>query len=146
MTLLDASGAAPAQAGQRAEKVGVRIETIRADAVGWQPAGAAYDLVIVANLHPGTGALVLTAAAGALFVGGHLFAVGHDLADLGRHGPPDPERLLSIGRLSRALPAAVSVGKLELRTRRAGRPAGPDVDDADDADIAVFARAIKRAA
>ncbi len=144
MTLLDASGVALVQAGQRAEKAGVRIETVQADVVGWQPAGAIYDLVVVANLHPGTDALalVLSAAAGALVADGHLFVVGHDLVNLGRHGPPDPERLLSVDRLSRALPATVSVEKLELRTRRTGPSAEPDEDDAD---VAVLAWASKRA-
>ncbi len=143
MTLLDASRVALAQADARAQEAGVRIQTILGDVVGWEPAGRSYDLVVVANLHPGIEALtrVLATAANALVVGGQLFVVGHDLANLGRHGPPDPERLLSIERLSQPLPPTVSVETLELRDRGIDHVIAPGTHSPD---VAVLARATKR--
>ena len=55
----------------------------------WQPTSAAYDLVVV----------------------------GHDLTNLGRYGPPDSSQLLSIERLSEAMPPGVAIEKLERRFR-----------------------------
>jgi 4-carboxymuconolactone decarboxylase len=150
MTLLDASRVALAQAEERAKEAGVHIETVHEDVLGWRPAGPTYDLVIVANLHPGVEALgkVLAAAADALVAGGHLFVVGHDITSLGHHGPPDPDRLLSVERLSRALPRSVSVETLGLRARGADHAPAPDLPaaDANRPDVAVLAWATKRAA
>lgn len=142
MTLLDASQVALAQAARRAEEIGVRVDTVHADVIGWEPTAAAYDLVVVANLHPGTEALtaVLAAAAAGVAPGGHLFVVGHDLENLGRHGPPDPERLLSTERLSRALPPTVSVELLQRRIRTSGHAGEPDPSAHD---VAVLAWATK---
>lgn len=119
MTLLDASGIALAQAEERAAADGLRIHTLHGDVLEWQPAVPSYDLVIVANLHPGMRELtqVLAAAAEALVAGGHLFVIGHDVTALGHHGPPDPDRLLTVDRLSQALPATLSVDVLERRQR-----------------------------
>ena len=119
MTLLDASEVALAQAAARAEETGTSIETVHGDVFEWQPTSASYDPVVVANLHPGHEALsqLLTSAADALVVGGHLFVLGHDFTTLGRHGPPDPDRLLIVEHLSQALPATVSVEVLDLRRR-----------------------------
>ena len=143
MTLLDASRVALTQAEAHAKEAGVRIETVHGDVLGWQPTSASYDLVPVANLHPGTEALskVLAAAADALIVGGHLFVVGHDVTNLGRHGPPDPDRLLSLGRLSEALPATVSIEVLDLRHRD---PDHGTAADPESPDVAVLAWAIRR--
>jgi len=141
MTLLDASQVALDQATAQADERRVTIETVHEDAVGWRPQPGRYDLVVVANLHPGTEALggVLDAASDALADGGHLFVVGHDLESLGRHGPPDPDRLLSIERLSAAMPAQLSVLQLERRVRGADHGA---VDD-EQRDVVVFAWATK---
>jgi len=150
MTLLDSSGVALAQAEERAKEAGVPIKTVHEDVLGWRPAGPIYDLVVVANLHPGVDALgkVLAAAADALVAGGHLFVVGHDITSLGHHGPPDPDRLLSVERLSRALPRSVSVETLGLRARGADHAPAPDLPaaDANRPDVAVLAWATKRAA
>lgn len=142
MTLLDASGVALAQAQARAEQAGVRIEALQRDVAGWRPEGPSYDLAIVANLHPGPEVLaqVLAAAADALVDGGHLFVVGHDVTNLGRHGPPDPERLLSVERLSRALPPTVRVEVLDRRSRHPDHSAAPD---GEAPDVAVFAWATR---
>jgi len=143
MTLLDASGVALAQAQARAEQAGVHIEAVHGDVLAWRPKGPSYDLAIVANLHPGPEALaqVLASAADALVDGGHLFVVGHDITNLGRHGPPDPDRLLSVERLSEALPPTVCVEVLDRRSREADHPTSPD-DEAPD--LAVFAWATRR--
>ncbi|HVB27452.1 MAG TPA: methyltransferase domain-containing protein [Mycobacteriales bacterium] len=144
VTAADASQVALAQASQRAEALGVRLETVHVDVTDWQPVRAAYDLVVVANLHPGAAALasVLVAAADALVAGGHLFVVGHDLANLGVHGPPDAAQLFSVERLAAAMPPAVSIQLLERRIRP------PDAAALDDAgpgreDVAVLAWATK---
>jgi SAM-dependent methyltransferase len=143
MTLLDASRVALAQADARARQIGTGIEIMHGDVFEWQPPSASYDLVIVANLHPGPEALsqVLASAADALVTGGHLFVVGHDITTLGHHGPPDPDRLLTVERLSQALPPAVLVEVLDRRRRRTTRGMTPD---AQAPDVAVYAWATKR--
>ncbi|HLI43349.1 MAG TPA: class I SAM-dependent methyltransferase [Acidimicrobiales bacterium] len=144
MTLLDASSVALAQAQARAEQDGLHIETVHSDVLEWRPRVPSYDLAIVANLHPGPEALatVLASAADALVDGGHLFVVGHDVTSLGRHGPPDPDRLLSVERLSQALPATVSVEILDRRSRQPDHTAAPGDETPD---VAVFAWATRRA-
>lgn len=143
MTLVDASRVALAQARARAEQLGVRVEAEHGDVLGWRASGSAYDLAIVANLHPGPEALaqVLASAAEALAVGGHLYVVGHDVANLGHHGPPDADRLLTIERLSKALPPTVFVEVLERRTRKPGHEAKAH---AEAPDVAVLAWATRR--
>ena len=142
-TLVDTSRVALTQAEERAEKAGVRVEVVLDDVLGWRSSEPSYDLVIVANLHPKPESLaqVLASAADALHAGGHLFVVGHDLANLGHHGPPDPERLFTIEGLATALPPTVFVEVLERRTRQPDHTAGPD---ADVLDVAVLAWATKR--
>lgn len=84
--------------------------------------------------------------------GGHLFVVGHDVANLGHHGPPDPERLLTVERLSQALPATVVVEVLDQRARKPDHTTaidaeapGVDAPGADPLDVAVLAWATRRA-
>lgn len=138
VTALDASEVALSQATKRASEVGAHIETLHADVVEWQPAQADYDLVVVANLHLSLVALtaVLAVAAQALVPGGHLFVVGHDLDNLGRNGPLDPDRLFTVERLARALPPTVSVEKLERRTRTLHDAVEQDVTGPDVAVLA----------
>jgi SAM-dependent methyltransferase len=144
MTLLDASGVALRAAEASAAETATSIETVHSDVRDWSPAARSSELVVVANLHPGPQVLpgVLAAAAHALVSGGHLFVVGHDLASLGRHGPPDPERLYTVERLREALPATVAVDLLERR-KRVADDAGPL--DAESTDVAVVVWATKRA-
>lgn len=142
MMLVDASGVGLAQATAAAEALGISVTTVRADLNDWRPEEEAFDLVIVANLHPGPGALaaLLAGAAGAMRTGGHLYVVGHHIDNLGRHGPPNPDRLLTPERLRASLPRGLLVEVLETRERRADH--GRD-DDAARRDKVVLAWATK---
>ena len=137
MTLVDASQVGLDQATAAAEAMGVTVETVHADLADWRPAAADADLVIVANLHPGPDALaaILSSAAQALRPGGHLYVVGHHVADLGHHGPPDPDRLLTDERLRAALPSELQVEVLETRSRRADHGRGHGHGGPADAEI-----------
>ena len=119
VTALDGSAVALRQAGELATVAGLHLETVQADVVTWQPPAAAYELVIVANLHlrPPDLTALLGRLAGALRPGGHLFVVGHDLANLGRHGPPDPALLLTVSSLAAMLPRGLVVERLERLLR-----------------------------
>lgn len=131
VTAADASQVALDQAAARAASLRLPLQTLHVDVTDWKPPEAAFELVVVANLHPGAEPLarVLSAACDALVVGGHLFVVGHDLADLGVHGPPDASRLFTVERLSAAVPPTVVVEQLERRMRP---PDAPDSERAAD--------------
>lgn len=141
VTAVDASAVALEQAQRRAEQAGNSLSVVQADVTRWQPPAAASELVVVANLHPPgeTLAQVLEAAAAALVAGGHLFVVGHDLANLGRHGPPDADRLLTVERLEAALPASITAERLTRYTRRRDDQTHGD----DTEDIAVLGWGVK---
>lgn len=124
MTLVDASEVGLRQAEEGAKRLGVAVRTVHADLFSWRPEESAFDLVIVANLHPPPGALaaLLESAAKALRPGGHLYVVGHHVSS--PHGPRDPERLLTPERLRAALPGGLSVEALATHDGPAdhGRP------------------------
>lgn len=82
VTALDASAVALARAHQRAATLGVQLASVQADARRWASPPSSFDLLVIANLHPGADQLtgLLTRAAQALVSGGHLFVVGHDLS------------------------------------------------------------------
>lgn len=149
MTLVDVSGVGLDQAVAAAAALGVTISTVHADLYAWQPRAADFDLVIVANIHPRPDALavVLARAAQALRPGGHLYVVGHHIANLGRHGPPDPDRLLTAERLRAALPADLTVEVLDTRRRAATHrdAAHHDADQQQPSDCVVLAWAVKPA-
>jgi SAM-dependent methyltransferase len=130
MTLVDLSRVGLDQALAAARAVAATIVPVHADVYDWQPDEADFDLVIVANLHPGPDALasVLARAGAALRIGGHLYAVGHHVGNLGRHGSTDPGRLFTADRLRAALPADLSVDVLDTRPRAfgVGRPDRPN--------------------
>ncbi len=138
VTAVDASAVALRQAAERFAAAGLALQAVEADVLAWRPAPAAYDLVVVANLHvlPHELAALLTTLAGALVPGGHLLVVGHDLANLGRHGPHEPERLLTVDRLRAALPT-------ELRTERVETALRPPLGPEQAPDVAVLGWAVK---
>lgn len=142
MTLVDASKAGLDQAAAAAGALGVSVTTVCADLFDWRPEEAGYDLVIVANLHPGLNALatLLGRAAQALRPEGHLYVVGHHVTSLGHHGPRDPDRLLTTDRLGDALPAELDVEVLGTRERPTDHEAG---EQASPADTVVVAWAVK---
>jgi RNA polymerase sigma-70 factor (ECF subfamily) len=145
MVLLDASQVALGQAAAAAGSLGVTITTVHADLAHWTPEEAHFDLVVVANLHPGPDALaaILHRASQALRPGGHLYLVGHHIAALGRHGPPDPERLFTDERLRAALPAELVVEVLETRDRRADHGHAGSGDEGARRDTVVVAWATR---
>ncbi len=59
MTLVDLSRVGLDQALAGAGALGVTIAPVHADVYDWQPDEAGFDLVIVANLHPGPDALAV---------------------------------------------------------------------------------------
>jgi SAM-dependent methyltransferase len=130
VTALDGSGVAVAQARAAAAAAGLSLDTVHADVGRWSPPKAMYDLVVVANLHlPSSQLQVLfSRLADGLRPGGHLFVVGHDVANLGRHGPPDPELLLTVERAVAVLPPDLVVERLE----RVLRPASQVGDALED--------------
>lgn len=140
VTAVDASAVALAQAADRFAAAGQELRSVHADVLAWLPEPAAYDLVVLANLHllPDELARLLAVLAAALTPGGHLLVVGHDLANLGRHGPPEPERLLTVDRLRTALPAA-------LRVERVGTALRPALGPGEPPDVAVLGWAVRPA-
>ncbi|MHB1488831.1 MAG: class I SAM-dependent methyltransferase [Acidimicrobiales bacterium] len=129
VTGVDASAVGLAQAQQRANDAGVTIDTIQADLLAWEPPSRGFDLVVLANVHlvePERSRL-FAAASDAVAPCGHLFVVGHHLDDLGRTGPPDPERLYTEQRLRHAFPT-LSVERLERHQRHVGHGEKPLTD------------------
>lgn len=136
VTAVDASAVALDQAEARAEAAGLSLTTLLTDIQTWTPPVSSYELVVLANLHFPAAELsaLLQRLADALVPGGHLFVVGHDLANLGKHGPSDPELLLTVERLTAAMPAQVEVERID----RVDRPRDDVATDARG-DIAVVA-------
>lgn len=105
VTAIDVSAVALERASQRADARGARLECVVAD---WRdhPLGeASLELVVVSFMHPQPGDrdALFGRAARALVAGGHLFTVGVALADHGRRGPPDADRLYTPQRLRDSL-------------------------------------------
>ena len=136
VTAVDASAVALDQAESRAEAAGLSLTTLLTDVRAWTPPVASYDLVVLANLHFPAAELatLLQRLSDALVPGGHLFVVGHDLTNLGKHGPSDPELLLTIDRVLAALPPEVEVERID----RVDRPRDDIASDARG-DVAVVA-------
>jgi len=94
-----------------------QVDWVVADLGEYQPARAAFDLVLIAYLQVGADlrGRVLAGAAAALVPGGTLLVVGHDLTNLteGVGGPTSPEVLYT--------PEAITAGLPRLRILRAER-------------------------
>lgn len=134
VTGVDASTVGLRMARSAAEAAGVSLALVEADLEHYRPERAAFDLVLLANVHPlpARRASLLAMAAGALRPGGHLLVLGHHLDNAGRSGPPDPERLFTVERLQEALPPWMTVERLERVERQLGEATAP-------ADVAVVA-------
>src|SRR4029077_8351711 len=94
-----------------------QVNWVLADLSEYEPARAAYDLVLIAYLQVGAVLRdrVLAGAAAALVPGGTLLVVGHDLSNLteGVGGPTSPDVLYT--------PEAITAGLPGLRILRAER-------------------------
>ncbi|HLI43919.1 MAG TPA: class I SAM-dependent methyltransferase [Acidimicrobiales bacterium] len=135
VTAVDASAVALERAASRARAEGVEIETVRADlrtyletVAAERPQGA-FDLVVVAFVHPGPQerAELLRAAAGVVSPGGRLFVVGHHVESHGKVGPPDRANLYAEEDVHGEDLDGLEICRLE---RRAGKSdvADPGVD------------------
>jgi SAM-dependent methyltransferase len=105
------------KARRQAAGRGVEISLVHADLLDYQPAGGAYDLVVVLYLQlPAVQRReVLGRAVAALAPGGTLLVIGHDRLNLteGHGGPRDPEVLFTPADIEHELPG--------LRIERAER-------------------------
>lgn len=143
VTLLDPSSVALEQARDRAKALDVTIRTLEADVARWQPEAATYDLVVTANLHMVESELtaLYRKVRTSLAVGGHLYVVGHHLSSLGRHGPPDPERLFTPDRLRQVLGDGFEIEMLEERERSQVDDRQDEPDPTPDRVVVLWARA-----
>jgi len=109
VTAVDFSAIGLAKAAELAAGRGVTgVRWVQADLRGYQPAPAAYDLILLAYLHllPDEFGALLAAAAAALAPGGTLLVVGHDADNIahGHGGPQDPRVLHRVQDVVAALP------------------------------------------
>ena len=83
------------------------MEYVHADLYHYRPPGAAFDLVLIAYMHPETDrrATVFAGAAASVAPGGRLLVIGLDAdGPRGKQGPQDRERLFTPDRLDGAFP------------------------------------------
>ncbi|HUY54919.1 MAG TPA: class I SAM-dependent methyltransferase, partial [Candidatus Nanopelagicaceae bacterium] len=129
VTGIDSSQVGLGQARDRAAAAGVTLELVLADLHQYPVPDAAFDLIVVANLHPGPGGLtdILQRATDGLVPGGRLFVVGHHLDNLGLDGPGDPAFLYTVAGMAAELPEGLAVDRLERVERDPGHRSGaPD--------------------
>lgn len=105
VSAIDLSAVALERAAERAAARGTRLGCIVADWHEHDFGEAAFELVVVSFMHPAPEDrdALFERAARALAPGGHVFTVGVVLADHGRRGPPDAERLYTPERVRHAL-------------------------------------------
>jgi len=127
VTAVDFSRVGLERAGARAAQAGVELDCVLADLYDYRPPRAAFDLVLIAYMHPSAAkrAGVFAAAAEAVAPGGHLLVIGFDVDDPceGR-GPSDPERRYSVDQLSSAFPG-IEVERCESVTGERQTAEGP---------------------
>ncbi|HEV2820419.1 MAG TPA: class I SAM-dependent methyltransferase [Solirubrobacteraceae bacterium] len=137
VTAVDFSRAGLAKAERRARESGLEIRCIPADLREYRPPVQAFDLVLIAFVHPlpAQRPAMFSRAAGAVTPGGHLLAVGRDLSDCGSGygGPSDPQRRYTPERLAGAFP-----GLRELRRDAVRRPPRPDEEPPGPTDTVVW--------
>lgn len=105
VTAIDLSTVALKRAAERAAARGTRLECVVADWREHDFGEAAFDLVVVSFMHPQPDErqALFERVDRALVPGGHVFTVGVILADHGRRGPPDADRLYTLDRVRHAL-------------------------------------------
>lgn len=105
-----------------------RVDWVVADLREYEPARAAFELVLIAYLQVDAAlrARVLAGAAAALVPGGTLLVVGHDLTNLteGVGGPQSPDVLYTPEAITAELPG-LRIVRAERRRRAVERDAGP---------------------
>ena len=108
VTGVDYSEVAITKARARAERDGVAVEFTSADLVEYDPAPAAYDLVLVLYLHIPSAerGAVHAKASAAVAPGGTFLLLGHDLANAmeGVGGPSDRDLLYTADEIAAELP------------------------------------------
>jgi len=108
VTAVDFSRVAIERGAAIAQRAGVEVEWVQADLTEYRPATAAFDLVVILYLHlpPEARRRVLEQAVAALYPGGRLLIVGHDLENLagGHGGPQEPSVLYTPARIAAELP------------------------------------------
>ncbi len=127
VTAVDFSRVGLDHAASRAGDLGVELECVQADLYDYRPAASAFDLVLIAYMHPQTAkrAAVFAAAAEAVAADGHLLVTGYDVTDPHHGGgPADPERRFSPSRLSGAFPG-IELERCERVTRERQTAEGP---------------------
>jgi SAM-dependent methyltransferase len=137
VTAVDYSEVAIAKATARAERDGVAVGFTCADLVEYEPAPAAYDLVLVLYLHIPSARreAVHAKASAALAPGGTFLLLGHDRANLtdGVGGPSDPDLLYTADEIAAELPG-LEIEKATIVLRDV------DGEDRDAIDTIVRAR------
>jgi SAM-dependent methyltransferase len=112
-----------------ARRVEGQVDWVVADLDDYQPAAAAFDLVLIAYLQVGAElrARVLARGTAALVPGGTLFVVGHDLTNLteGTGGPQYPEVLYTPAAITAELPGlrVLQAERVRRTVQRDDRPA-----------------------
>jgi len=108
VTGVDYSEVAIAKSQARAKRDGVDVDFVCADLVSYEPARAAFDLVLLLYLHipRDERRTVHERAADALAPGGTLLLIGHDLTNMtdGVGGPSDPSLLYTPEEIAAELP------------------------------------------
>lgn len=121
VTAVDFSQEALRQARERAAELAVDVAWIEADLVAYEPAEAAFELVLIAYLHVPAHdrRAILAKAEAAVGPGGTLLLVGHDLTNIGTGapGPTSPAVLYTPADIVPELPA-LDVGRAEQVRRR----------------------------
>jgi SAM-dependent methyltransferase len=125
VTAVDFSAVGLAKAARLAASRDATVDWVEADVREYQPAPAAYDLVLAAYLHlpEAEWAQVLRGGSAALAPGGTLLVVGHDRDNItrGHGGPQDAGILHTAESVAAALP-----GLKIRRAEQARRPVQTD--------------------
>lgn len=128
VTAVDFSRVGLAKARERADAAGVQMDCVVADVHDYDPAPGAFDLVLIAYLHPAPGRReqLFADAARAVAPAGHLLVVGLDATDpKAATGTMDPERRFTPDRLEGAFPG-IELSRCERVTRTRETPEGSE--------------------